>query len=169
MTTDAERYDEQGDVPLGGYAALVSVFTAGAGTFAVLARRRGVQLPDEVPPWDVVLMGAGAYKASRLVTRDKVTSVLRAPFTRRADEGEANEVIDEPRGRGLRRAIGDLLSCPFCTSAWAAGTLVCSYAAAPRLTRLVCGGLGALTVADWLQYAWAWTQQTEQREQTQGS
>ncbi|MEV6115329.1 DUF1360 domain-containing protein [Streptomyces sp. NPDC052109] len=161
MTTDAERYEDGGDVPLAGYAVLASVFGAGVGTFAVLARRRGVQLPQAVPPWDVVLMGAASYKASRLLARDKITSFLRAPFTRRADEGEASEVIDEPRGDGIRRAVGDLLSCPFCTSAWAAGTLVCAYAAAPRLTRLVSGGLGALTVADWLQYAWTWTQATE--------
>jgi hypothetical protein len=160
MTTDAARYDDQGEVPLAGYAALASVFAAGAGTFAALARRRGVRLPQEVPPWDVVLLGAAAYKASRLLTRDKVTSFLRAPFTRRAGQGEAGEVMDEPRGSGVRRAVGDLLACPFCTSAWAAGTLVCAYAAQPRLTRLVCGGLGAVTVADWLQYAWTWTQQS---------
>ncbi|MGJ5749180.1 uncharacterized protein DUF1360 [Streptomyces puniciscabiei] len=160
MTTDAGQYDDQGDVPLAGYAALAAVFAAGAGGYAVLARRRGVRLPREVPPWDVVLLGTAAYKASRVLTRDRITSLLRAPFTRRADEGEASEVIDEPRGDGLRRAVGDLLSCPFCTSAWTAGALVCSYAAAPRLTRLVCGGLAALTVADWLQYAWTWTQQT---------
>jgi Protein of unknown function (DUF1360) len=159
MTTDAGQYEDHSDVPLSGYATLASVFASGAGAFALVARRRGVRLPETVPPWDVVLLGTATYKASRLLTRDKVTSFLRAPFTRRADEGEANEVIDEPRGDGLRRAVGDLLCCPFCTSAWVAGTLVCSYTAAPRLTRLVCGGLGALTVADWLQYAWTWTQQ----------
>ncbi|MFI6356202.1 DUF1360 domain-containing protein [Streptomyces sp. NPDC050743] len=157
--TDAGQYDGRGNAPLAGYAVLAAVFTAGAGGYAVLARRRGVRLPQELPPWDVVLLGTAAYKASRLLTRDKITSFLRAPFTRRAGEGEAGEVVDEPRGDGVRRAVGDLLSCPFCTSAWAAGALVCSYAAAPRLTRLVCGGLGALTVADWLQYAWTWTQQ----------
>ncbi|MEU9475904.1 DUF1360 domain-containing protein [Streptomyces sp. NPDC048191] len=160
MTPDVVRYEDEGDVPLAGYAVLASVFAAGAGAYAAVARRRGVRLPQQVPPWDVVLLGAGTYKASRLLARDRITSFLRAPFTRRADEGEANEVIDEPRGHGIRRAGGDLLSCPFCISAWAAGTLMCSYAAAPRLTRLVCGGLGAVTVADWLQYAWTWTQQT---------
>ncbi|MFH8221889.1 hypothetical protein ACH4C2_23760 [Streptomyces sp. NPDC018057] len=30
---------------------------------------------------------------------------------------------------------------------------------APRATRLVCAGLGAVTVADWLQYAWTLTEQ----------
>ncbi|MES9522531.1 DUF1360 domain-containing protein [Streptomyces capoamus] len=160
MTTDGARYDEQGDTPLGGYAALATVFAAGAGTFALVARRRGVRLPEQVPPWDVALLGTAAYKASRLLAKDKVTSFLRAPFTRRTGEGRGNEVMEESRGTGLRRATGDLLSCPFCTAAWATGALVCSYAAAPRLTRLVCGGLGALTVADWLQYAWTATQQT---------
>ncbi|MEW2626002.1 DUF1360 domain-containing protein [Streptomyces sp. NPDC048106] len=166
MTTDAARdddtarYDDRGEVPLAGYAALACAFAAGTGAFALVARRRGVRLPERVPPWDVVLLGTAAYKASRLLTRDKVTSFVRAPFTRRTGEGEANEVVDEPRGRGPRRAVGDLLSCPFCASAWTAGALVCSYTAAPRLTRLVCGGFGALTVADWLQYAWTWTQQT---------
>ncbi|MFI9243585.1 DUF1360 domain-containing protein [Streptomyces sp. NPDC053086] len=159
MTTDAARYDERGDVPLGGYAALASVFAGSVGTFALLARRRGVRLPQEVPPWDVALMGAATYKASRLLTKDKITSFLRAPFTQRTDEGEAGEVMDEPRGSGFRRAVGGLVTCPFCTAAWAAGALVCTYAAAPRLTRLVCGGLGALTVADWLQYAWTATQE----------
>ncbi|MGW7524159.1 DUF1360 domain-containing protein [Streptomyces sp. NPDC054783] len=150
MRSVAERYDDRGDVPLAGYAVLASVFTAGAGAYAVLARRRGVRLPREVPPWDVVLRGAAAYKASRLPARDGITSFLRARFTRRADEGEACEVIDEPRGDGIRRAAGDLPSSPFCTSARSAGALVCSYAAAPRFTRPVRGGLGALTVADWL-------------------
>ncbi|MER6071680.1 DUF1360 domain-containing protein [Streptomyces sp. NPDC001817] len=60
------------------------------------ARRRGVRLPRKVPPWDVVL------------------------------RGEASEVIDEQRGDGIRRAVGDLLCCPFCTSAWTADALVCS-------------------------------------------
>ncbi|MFF8908586.1 DUF1360 domain-containing protein [Streptomyces olivaceoviridis] len=160
MATDAARYDDQDEVPLGGYAALASVFVAGTGAFALLARRRGVRLPQQVPPWDVALLGAAAYKTSRVLAKDKITSFLRAPFTRRADEGEASEVMDEPRGDGLRRAVGDLVSCPFCVAAWTTGALVCSYAASPRLTRLVCGGFGALTVADWLQYAWTWTQRT---------
>ncbi|MEU0333963.1 DUF1360 domain-containing protein [Streptomyces sp. NPDC006193] len=162
MTTDAARYDDQGDVPLAGYATLACVFAASAGTFAAVARRRGVRLPEQVPPWDVALIGVATYRTSRLLTRDKITSFLRAPFTRRTGHGEAAEVMDEPRGSGLRRAVGDLLSCPFCTAGWTAGALACSYAASPRLTRLVCGGLGALTVADWLQYAWTWTQRTTQ-------
>jgi hypothetical protein len=68
--------------------------------------------------------------------------------------------MDEPRGSGARRAVGDLVACPFCTSAWVAGALTAGYASAPRATRLVSAGLTANTMADWLQYAWSWTERT---------
>ncbi len=131
----------------------------GRGTLRPGGPPPGVRLPDRVPPWDVVLLGTATFKASRLLTKDKVTSFLRAPFTRRERDGEAAEVMDAPRGTGLRRAVGDLVSCPFCTSAWVSGGLVASYACAPRAARLVCAGLSAVAVSDWLQYAWSMTEQ----------
>ncbi|GHA03653.1 DUF1360 domain-containing protein [Streptomyces echinoruber] len=169
MTADKTGYDEQddaglgydeGETPLGGYALLATAFVTGAGLFALVARRRGVRLPQQVPPWDLALLGTATFKASRLLTKDKITSFLRAPFTRREADNPAAEVTDVSRGGGVRRAVGDLLSCPFCTSAWVAGALVGSYACAPRATRLVCAGLSAVTMADWLQYAWSMTQQS---------
>ncbi|MET9118583.1 DUF1360 domain-containing protein [Streptomyces longwoodensis] len=155
-----EGYGAADATPLVGYAVLAGVFTAGIGTFTAVARRRGVRLPDRVPPWDVALLGTATYKMSRVLTRDKITSFVRAPFTRRTGQGEAAEVMDEPRGTGVRRAVGDLVACPFCTAAWVMGALVCGYAAAPRATRLASAGLGALTVSDFLHYAWTWTQQS---------
>ncbi|GAA3292834.1 DUF1360 domain-containing protein [Streptomyces cinereospinus] len=146
-------------MPLKGYAALAGTFTAGVALFAVTARRRGVPLPDRVPPWDLVLLGAATFKASRLLTKDRITSFLRAPFTRREEDAHAGEVMDAPRGSGVRRAVGDLVVCPFCTSAWVAAALVGSYVGAPRATRLLCAGLGAVTLSDWLQYAWSATDQ----------
>ncbi len=159
MAPGERSYDERDEVPLGGYAVLAGTFAASGALFAAVARRRGVRLPDRVPPWDVALLGAATFKASRLLTKDKVTSFLRAPFTRRTEEIPAGEVMEEPRGGGLRRAVGDLVSCPFCTSVWVAGSLTAGYACAPRAARLVCAGLGAVTVADWLQYAWSFTEQ----------
>jgi hypothetical protein len=161
MTSDELRYDDQAeaDVPLAGYATLATVFAGGAALFAVAARRHGVRLPDRVPPWDVALLGTATFKASRLLSKDRITSFVRAPFTRRAEEGAGGEVNDAPRGQGVRRAVGELVSCPFCTAAWVAGTLVACYASAPRAARLVCAGLSAVTVADWLQYAWTWTEE----------
>jgi hypothetical protein len=160
MKADEPRYDDEGDVPLGGYAALAATFAGGAALFAVAARHRGLRLPDSIPAWDVALLGTATFKASRLLSKDKITSFLRAPFTRRESDGTAGEVMDEPRGSGARRAVGDLVACPFCTSAWVAGALTAGYASAPRATRLVSAGLTANTMADWLQYAWSWTERT---------
>ncbi|MFF8594130.1 DUF1360 domain-containing protein [Streptomyces sp. NPDC015220] len=159
MAAGERSYDDRDEVPLAGYAALAATFAAGAALFATTARRCGVRLPDRVPPWDVALLGAATFKASRLLTKDKVTSFLRAPFTRRTEEIPAGEVMEEPRGEGMRRAVGDLVSCPFCSSVWVAGALVGGYACAPRAARLVSAGLGAVTLADWLQYAWSFTEQ----------
>jgi hypothetical protein len=155
-----DQYDDEAEVPVKGYAALAGTFAAGAALFTVTAWRRGVRLPEQVPPWDVALLGTATFKASRLLSRDKVTSFLRAPFTRRAGHGAGGEVMDEPRGEGARRAVGDLVTCPFCASVWVAGALTATYACAPRAARLVTAGLTAVTVADWLQYAWTRTQAT---------
>ncbi|MEU9560075.1 DUF1360 domain-containing protein [Streptomyces fumanus] len=158
--TDGERpYGAEEDTPLGGYAALATTFAVGAGVFTAVARRRGVRLPDGVPPWDLALLATATFKASRLLSKAKVTSFLRAPFTRRESAAGGPEVNDTSRGTGLQRAVGDLLTCPFCTSAWVAGGLVASYACAPRATRLVTAGLSAVALSDWLQYAWSLTEQ----------
>ncbi|MEU6811601.1 DUF1360 domain-containing protein [Streptomyces sp. NPDC046831] len=159
MADGEQHYDAGGETPVGGYALLAAAFATSAALCGLLARRRGVRLPDRIPPSDLALLGAATFKASRLLAKDKVTSFLRAPFTRRAEELPAGEVTDEPRGTGVRRAVGDLVSCPFCVSVWVAGALVGGYACWPRATRLVCTGLGAVTVADWLQYGWSWTEE----------
>lgn len=159
MAAGERSYDDRGEVPLGGYALIAAAFTGGAALFVVTARRCGVRLPEHVPPWDVALLGAATFKASRLLAKDKVTSFLRAPFTRRTDEIPAGEVMDEPRGSGVRRAVGDRVSCPFCVSVWVAGSLAAGYSCAPRASRPACAALGAVTVSDWLQYAWSLTEE----------
>ncbi|MEV5433651.1 DUF1360 domain-containing protein [Streptomyces sp. NPDC052701] len=160
MTVQETGYDDQGEDPLKGYAALAGTFATGVALFAVAARRRGLQLPERVPPWDLALLGTATFRASRLLSKDRVTGFLRAPFTRRQGDAKDKEVNDTARGGQARRAVGSLLSCPFCTATWIGGALTASYACAPRATRLLCAGLSAVTMADWLQYAWTRTQQS---------
>ncbi len=159
VTSAYATYSPDSEVPLRGYAVLAGLYGAGLGLFVLYTRAQGRRLPDKLPPWDVLLLGAATYKAARLISKDKITSVVRAPFTRRKEATSASEVADEPRGHGLRLAVGELLACPFCLSAWVAGGLTCGYLTAPRITRTIAGGLTAMTIADWLQYAWSATQQ----------
>ena len=137
---------------LGANLALTATFNAALAAVTWAAARQG-RLPRH-PRWgDIVLVGLGAFKISRLVTTDRITMPLRAPFL--DPEGK------QPTGRGMQRAMGELLTCPFCVTPWAALGLGAGALWAPRATRFVCGLLGAMTAADLLQRGYAWLQSSE--------
>jgi hypothetical protein len=101
-----------------------------------------------------VLIGAASHKLSRLVTKDKITAFARAPFTRYEEPGGPGEVEERPRGSGLRRALGELLVCPYCLGLWASAGFHAGLLWAPRTTRLIASTLSALTLSDFLQIAY---------------
>ena len=144
-------YAPGGDRPLRGYVALTGLYNAAVAGFVVAYRRRGRSLPERIAVGDVVLVGVATHKLSRLVTKDFVTSFLRAPFTRYAGEATTHgEVQEEPRGRGTRRAVGELLTCPFCMDQWIAATFLGGLLVRPRATRAVAAGFASVTIADLL-------------------
>lgn len=140
--------------PLGGYALLTASFNVVAIASVVWLRRSRNGLPDRYPPSDLVLAGAATYKLSRLLSKDKVTSFLRAPFTEQQELGGSGEVEEEPRGHGVRRAIGELLTCPYCLGMWVATGFGIALVAAPRVSRLALFILTALGISDFLQVAY---------------
>jgi hypothetical protein len=125
----------------------------------IAARRR--PLPDSVTPWDVVLLTLGTHKLSRTLSKDAVTSPLRAPFTRFASAGGPAEVMEEVRGTGWRHAVGELITCPFCLDMWIATGFTLGLVFAPKATRLVATAFASLAGADLLQLAYAAAQQAE--------
>jgi hypothetical protein len=140
--------------PLGGYALLMSVFASLAGAFSLWLRNTDRELPERVAPGDLAVLTVATHKASRLLTKDKVTSTVRAPFTRfQADDG-AGEVSEAARGSGLRRAIGELLVCPYCVAMWIAAGFAAALVVAPRATRLMASILTILFGSDLLQLAY---------------
>src|SRR5689334_15082849 len=114
-----EGYAPEGEHPIGAYAVLLSTYGGMvAGLGALVGRRRA--LPDQFEARDYLLLAVATHKLSRIVTKDAVGAAVRAPFTRfeaPAGEGEVHEAV---RGSGLRHAIGELLTCPFCLSVWVA-------------------------------------------------
>ena len=112
------------------------------------------KLPDRVAPSDVVLTGVASHKLSRLLAKDKVTAWLRAPFTRYQQPGGPSELEESPRGSGARRAIGELIVCPYCLGMWTSAGLHVGLLYAPRVTRLISSTFTALTISDFLQIAY---------------
>lgn len=129
--------------PLPEYATLVSVFGGALGGFLVLARNR---LPERVGFGDLVRVGLASYKVGRLVAKDEVTTWVRAPVTR-------DEDAQEPEREGMARALGELVTCPYCIGLWASAGLTAALAVRPRETRLVTTVFGAQAVADFLNAA----------------
>src|SRR3546814_15091328 len=103
---EAERYAAGADRPLGGYAVLLSIYTSMLAALAALVRRRG-GLPDRLAAADMALLGVGTHKLARLMTKDSVTAVIRAPFTTFSEPAGEGEVNEEVHGTGLRHARSD--------------------------------------------------------------
>jgi hypothetical protein len=112
-------------------------------------------VPDGLPVTDVLLCAAATHKLSRLLAKDPVTSPLRAPFTAFQGTEGPSELSEEVRGSGGRKAVGELITCPFCTGVWVATGLVAGLVYLPKTTRLAIDTLAALAGADMLQFAHA--------------
>jgi Protein of unknown function (DUF1360) len=140
--------------PLGGYAALeLSFFTLASG-FGLWLKKTGRELPDQIANRDLALATVATFKASRLITRDRVTSTIRAPFSRFQGDAGHGEVNEAARGRGLRRALGELLVCPYCLDMWVASGFLGGLVTAPRATRLIASIFAVVSGADALQLAY---------------
>jgi hypothetical protein len=140
--------------PLGGYAVLMGLFAAAAAGFSAWFRGTGRELPDRMSAGDLALLTVATHKASRLIAKDRVTSAMRAPFTRYQDDDGPGEVSEAARGRGLRRAVGELLVCPYCIGMWISAAFAAGLLVAPRFTRWFAAVLVAVFGADVLQIAY---------------
>jgi Protein of unknown function (DUF1360) len=155
LRAEARRYAAGDDRPVGGYMAVLGAYalsTAGLAAVLMTRRRRLPRLSVE----DMALISIATFKLSRVITRDPVTSPLRAPFTK--FEGPADtpsEVNESVRGSGMRKAVGELLTCPFCAGQWVATGFIAGIVLAPAETRLAAGVLTATAVADSLHLAYS--------------
>ena len=135
--------------PLGSFLALMAVYGAATGALGVAVKRQG--LPDRLALRDVLLLAVATAKLSRLISRDRVTSPLRAPVTEFQEFANASEVEEAPRGTGLRLALGELITCPYCLAQWVGTGLLGGLLLKPRETRLVAGLFAMLAVNDAVQ------------------
>jgi hypothetical protein len=140
--------------PFGSYAAFTAVFGAAFGGALVAAKRSGRDLPERIEPGDLILIGVASHKVTRVVSKSKITSFVRAPFTELQGPAGRGEVEEKPRGRGLRRSLGELFTCPYCLGQWVTAGFAVSLVYAPRATRLVAGTYAATAIADFLQLAY---------------
>ena len=140
--------------PFASYAALATLFNGAMAAAVVAAKRSGRELPERIGVGDLLLIGTATLKLSRLVSKVKITTFARAPFTEFQAPGGPAEVEERARGRGWRRTVGELLVCPYCLGMWISGGFNLGLVVAPRGTRFAATVLTGLTISDFLQIAY---------------
>jgi Protein of unknown function (DUF1360) len=147
-------YKKGEDVPLFSYGLLAGAFNLVFVLFLLAARLTGRSIPERLDVKDIALLGMATHKLSLLGSQDAITSPLRAPFTELEEKESPKKVDEKPRGEGLRRSVGELLTCQFCLSVWVASLLTYGLVLAPRITRLVAAVFAVVTVSDYLHQAY---------------
>jgi hypothetical protein len=137
---------------LAGYALLVAIFHALFVGFLVAVDRRDEKLPGRVRFFDLLLFGTATYKLSRIIAKDSVTSFIRAPFTTYRGPAGSSEVKEDVRGTGIRKSIGELITCPFCVATWVAAFMTYGLVLESRLARLIAMVFSVAAISDALQY-----------------
>jgi hypothetical protein len=133
--------------PYRAYATIVGTCVASLGAVSGLAALRN-RPSDVVSPTDLALLGLATFKASRTVSRDKVTSFVREPFV----EGEAYDGEDEKptRDTEMKQALGELVTCTRCIGTWLGAGLASMQILTPRTGRLLTTVLAAGALNDFL-------------------
>jgi hypothetical protein len=127
------------------YLTLIGIFW---GLFLAFLPRRGERRPLELGPLDLTMLGLATFRLGRLASYERVLQPLREPFTEvEPDETDVGEnTVAE--GSGVRKALGELFSCPICTGTWAAAFLVYGLRIAPGPTRLFLAIMSATGIAE---------------------
>ena len=132
------------------YATLMGLFNLIFAVFLLFIKGTGRNIPERVDTKDLALLGVATHKLSLTGAQDAVTSPLRAPFTERQEKESPKNVEEKPRGKGLRRSLGELITCQFCVGQWVASFFTYGLVLAPRVTRLVGAIFAIVTISDHL-------------------
>jgi hypothetical protein len=145
-----EVYKKGADVPLFSYGVLAGTFNLLFALFLLVTRVSGKSLPRRIEARDIALLGMATHKLSMVGSQDAITSPLRAPFTELKEKESPKMVDEKPRGEGIRRSVGELLTCQFCLGVWVASFFTYGFVLLPRVSRLVAAVFAAVTVSDFL-------------------
>jgi Protein of unknown function (DUF1360) len=132
------------------YSTLVGVFNLILAVFLFIVKRTGRQIPERIEAGDIALLGVATHKLSLMLAQDAVISPIRAPFTEYQEKESPKSVDEKPRGKGLQRSMGELITCQFCLGVWLASFFTYGLVLAPRVARLIASLFAVVTVSDHL-------------------
>ncbi len=141
--------------PLADYALFITTFLTVTSRALFSQKSTHANASQRFLLSDAILLGLATARLSRLVTREKIMRVVRAPFTEVEEGTSLDEVKERPRGDGFVRAMGELLTCPRCFGMWVSAGLNIAYRYTPSWTRTTSGILAVALINDFVHQRFA--------------
>ena len=142
------------------YAALNAVYGALLAGVVLATRNRGARREPISGP-ELIPLSAATFALAKVIAREKIGTWVREPFV----EEEPSDG-QRPAGRGIRRAVGELVTCTRCVGTWSALVVVGLRVASPEAGRTVSAVLATSAANDWLQTGFRWLCNSTNRAQT---
>lgn len=95
---------------------------------------------------ELPVLGLATFTLTKALSKEKVGVWARAPLVEPREDGGR-----QPRGRGLRYVLGELVTCSRCLGTWSALGLVGLQVVRPREGRIVARVLATAAINDVLQ------------------
>jgi len=163
------EYTNGEERPLAGDLGAMGVYVGLVSAAAAAVRASGRELPERIPVGDALLLTVATFRLARRIAKDPVTAPIRAPFVRFEGASGHAEVAEEVREHGgIKHAVGELLTCPFCLAQWVGTGFVFGYVTAPKATRLAALTMTMIAGSDVLQFLYDGIQNGGLASQTEG-
>jgi hypothetical protein len=167
--TQKQEYTNGEERPLAGDLGAMGVYLGLVSAAAAAVRASGRELPERIPAGDAALLTVATFRLARRIAKDPVTAPVRAPFVRFQGAAGHAEVAEEVREHGgVKHAVGELLTCPFCLAQWVGTGFVLGYVTAPKATRLAALTMTMVAGSDVLQFVYDAIQNGGLAPQTEG-
>jgi Protein of unknown function (DUF1360) len=153
--TQRREYTNGEPRPLAGDLGAMTAYVGLVSAAAAAVKASGRDLPERIPVGDAVLLTVATFRLARRIAKDPVTAPIRAPFTRFEGASGHAEVAEEVREHGgVKHAVGELLTCPFCLAQWVGTGFVFGYITAPKATRMAALTMTMVAGSDVLQFVY---------------
>ncbi len=130
------------------YAVLNATYGSLLATLVVATRARRLER-EPIAPAEWLPLAAATFALSKVIVDEKVVAWVRAPFVAETPDGR------QPRGSGMRYAVGELLSCTRCMGAWAGLGIVGLRLGSPPAGRALTAVLAMSAANDFLHSAFS--------------
>lgn len=83
-----------------------------------------------------IILGLACFRLTRLIVFDKITEFIRKPFFDEIEEENEDGIVELyylPKSTPIKKFIGELLSCYWCTGVWISAAVITGYLFLPAL------------------------------------